>query len=392
MLSSQAPAKFIDVSQMPGTSDTDKFLAAANAFNRGEAIHIYIPWIGREWILEQTITFKSSRTGDYLQGRISGDPFWNLIDYRGPDGTTAFKFIGCKRNRISDIGLRLFGNRQVGFEVGVDADVQSTSGIQFLNCRPQFMSGKNCTGFLIGSNETWPAGAADVSFIDLTKCESYYNPVGDTHQLMLMNVIEKGHIGYQFVGGNTLANRIDNSNACGCNIGINVFGTEKLPNSGSSGMYVTNFGTSYTTLVYQVDGGFPIYAHGGRHELGGSLFSHGSSKGYQPSVVPASITDMVVDDFMPYTGTKSGLFAPGAMLSFRNCVRAHVTGMQFGWYGPGEKPSNKDFFFLAHNNTNDKARVYVEGCTGITPGSPTVSQSGRYDFFLERYLKVIKPA
>ena len=78
---------------MPGTSDTEKFLAAAAIFNRGEVVNIYIPWIGREWVLEKTITFKSAKTGDYLQGNIYGDPFWNLIDYRGADGTTAFKFI-----------------------------------------------------------------------------------------------------------------------------------------------------------------------------------------------------------------------------------------------------------------------------------------------------------
>lgn len=377
---------------MPGTSDTEKFLAAAAIFNRGEVVNIYIPWIGREWVLEKTITFKSAKTGDYLQGNIYGDPFWNLIDYRGADGTTAFKFIGCKRNRISDIGLRLFGNNQVGFEVGVDADVQSISGMQFLNCRTQFMSGKKSTGFLIGSNEIWPNGAADVSCIELTKCEAYYNPIDGTHKERLLDVIDKGHVGYQFIGGNTLSNKMDSSGAVGCNIGVNIFGTEKLPNSGSSGMYIVNFGTSYTTLIFQVDGGFPVYIHGGRHELGGSLFSHGSSKGYQKAIVPASLTDMIVDDFMPYTGASSGLFSQGAMISFRNCVRAHITGIQFGWYGPGEKPSDKNFFFLAHNNTSDKARVYVEGCYGITPGSPIYSVSGRYDFYLERYLKIINPA
>jgi hypothetical protein len=379
---------------MPGASDTEKFLAAAAEFNKGTGKQLYIPWIGREWTIDKTITFKSSTPGDYLQGNIVADPFWNLINYRGADGTSAFRFIGTKRVRVTDVCVRTFGNKQVGFEIGVDADVQSTSNMQLLGCRVQFMTGsKNSTGFLVGSNEIWPNGSADVSSIELTKCEAYSDTIGGgDYKLITTDIIDRGHIGYQFVGGNTLANKMDSCNASGCLIGINVFGTDKLPNSGSSGMYVVNFGTSYVNLIFRVDGGFPFYAHGGRHEIGGSLFSHGSSRGYQATVVPASITDMIVDDFMPYTGAKSGLFTPGAMFSFRNCCRTHVTGMQFGWYSIGERPASKDFFYLAHNNVNDKARVYVEGCAGITPGAPIVSQEGRYDFYLERALKIIKPA
>lgn len=313
---------------------------------------VYLPWQGKPYDLRDT-ALAQEPSNDFCTFNLRVDPSWRLVDYRGPNGTAAFKMVGLKQSNWSQVGVRLFGIGQVGFLMAGTPEIGSCGTTLISQLRVQMMPGSaGCTGFLTGE------GGNDYSACLWQMCEAYCDTVAgpNTDPAYLLGVAKNGHRGYVYNGGNNLYQRMDNCRAVGMLVGTSqLYNGQQNGPSGGSGLFNTNFGTTACVLVHQPNGGMPYFAHGGRHELGGALLSHGNPTGWEPAQTAVALSDMVIDGFMPQAGCP-GVYDPGAFISCRS-----DSNYSFNRLVMGGAPINQDALVLAHNGPK-AGRVSFNDC------------------------------
>lgn len=339
----------------PFLSDTAKL---QRAFKDAIAAcgNVYIPYIGRPWLLEDTIDVGRANN-DYVEVNVQGDSKWNLIDFKPKDPATktAFNFRGHKGSTVRQIKIRTYGDDLKPFLWS--GPPNSNGGCIYEHLRVQPMQGSYVKCFYVGE------GGDDYSFNTWHHCEAYCDSYTKPFQdpSVLDDVNQTGHIGFSVVGGNNLFQKIDTCAAVGMKVAVT-----QLPNpsmqvgaSGGNGMVINNFGTTGCCLIYQFNGGFSAFVDGGRHELGGALLSHGTISGWEPAIAPLALRNLVIDAFSPNYGWK-GLYEKGAFISLKSAgdlLLDSITGREW----------NDCYMVLAHNHPTHISNIEVVNCApGIT--------------------------
>lgn len=360
-----SPSRIIDVSTFSGT-DTSKFQQAFAKACKDLFATVYIPFKGSPWIIEDEIIIKSL-TNDAVTFNLVADPCWYLIDFKGKSGQKCFRFFGYKGGTIDSVKIRTWGDNLTGFSWEGSPLLNSSGSMIVRNCRVQFWEGINGTGFIVGVD------GDDYSASLFQRCEAY----GDNGKFgsnlqskYLKSVAERNHRGFVFNGGNNLYQKMDSCSTVDLKVGVTQLyqGTQNGP-CGGAGLVVDNHGSTANNLVFQADGGMSFFARGGRHELGGALVTQGNPTGWQPGIGLLKISEMVVDAFRPFSGSQTGLYDPGAIISLRSCAKAKFDSVTFSARN-GESLDN-NALVLAHSNSTATAEVSFDNCDlTFNPHSP----------------------
>jgi hypothetical protein len=216
------------------------------------------------------------------------------------------------------------------------------------------------TGFHIGesgddfSNSVWE----HCTFYGTGYSTDQWNP---NH---LVEIASLGHVGFQFIGFNNCYQRMTDCVATGAVVGVTQLeDLAQEKSAGATGLVVDNFGTTGCCLVFQANGGMPMYIRGGRHELSGALLSHGNPRGWQPGNTVVTVRDIIGDDWRPTSGSACKLYESGAVISLRSGSKYRfegLAGVQSGNFGTATEKLDKALL-LAHNNSKG-ARVVFDTC------------------------------
>lgn len=335
------PDGYFYVTDATGSFDErlDQCIKASLAETPGQ-INVNIPWTGQAWVMNKPCEIRPP-SGDQIRVNLVGGNFWNLIEYRGPGGTAKelqpiFRFWGMKESRIYGIKIRNHANYVQGFVTATGDKFQSNSNNIFDSCRFQpWEDTVGTVGFLIGYNKvrTQPN---DQSCITLNRCSvEYYGPglSQNNGQIGKLTANAKaGHTGFLWQGGNTLSSVMRDCNVSGV-IGIDLVGRNGQ-DSGGSGLFVDNFGSSGAPVVFHVPGGFDFHVQGGRHELGGIAFVLGAFGYGNDNNSSVSIRDSMFDDFLPSAVAAEYGAPKGALMLLHADVRAQFECLRFTADGP----------------------------------------------------------
>lgn len=366
----QLAANVFTPAQFSGT-DAERIQQALDAAVRSRGT-CHIPWTGKPYEVDKPLVVRPVPDDTQARLRIVGDPQWCLIDYRGPDGSDAFRFYGLKWSRVENVGVRVYSDRVTAFALAGDKQTASSSQNRFVQCQVTFAPGaRGGVGFWMGK------GGDDHSGTVFDQCMVGSDIPGEIQDRgHLSRVAAAGNRGFVFTGGNNLAPTLRDCSVSECLVAYQ-FASHGGMQAGGSGAFVEASGTSGCNLVFFVDGGFSFTAVGGRDELGGALLVHGSPKSGGRGTGSVAVRNRIVDSFRPVEGAASGLTEPGELVGLRSAANYVFEGLTFGEPKLGE-PIGDSAWRLVCNDPGKKPEVRITNSSLGFPASSIRAREGTW--------------
>ena len=336
----------------------------------------YFPWTGRPYELEDTILIEPNQHEDQVFLTLEGDPVWKLFEYHGPPNKSVFRTLGLKGSTLRNIGLRCFASNCYGFDVGGDADTQSSSMNLYENLRFQSEPRTHGnTGFSIGR------GGNDHSCSVLWRCTAIAVLEGRPQDPGIMDAAnEAGHTGYSCVGGNNLAQAFRDCTGSGQRVLFKLAEHNGHKAGGARSVYDNCAGTG-CCLGYLVDGGFGVQIRGGRWEHCGSLLVHGASKKPGRGRGTVLLSSVTADYFYPVSGAVCGLFEPGEFIGIRSDAEFVIQACEYQQYGSPEPLDERAVRIASTSNFEAtliwQANLGIPLPEGTQEGRRTIVQDGK---------------
>ena len=330
------------VADAPGQGFDEKFAAcvAASVAKTPDLVKVHIDWTGVPWVMTRPIDLRPASV--QLRVKIVGDDVWNLIEYRGPAGTKEkrapiFRFWGLKESTVTGVKIVSHSSHVVGFDQATDYRVNSASSNEFKRCRLQAWDGTvGSIGFRQGYSSD-KKGVNDHSYTVFDQCDFFFAPSGSIGSNLAWGVMDKsiaaGHRGFVFQGYNTVANSMRD-----CTV-TNAYGITTKGMEGQDpapwNLDVTNFSSSGSPIVFDLDIGSTFSARGGRHELGGCLMVAGFPQHGNGNDSHIDLTGITCDDFLPnFPGLGT---IPGSMVSAHDWAHLTMTNVVMAQKGLGDQ-------------------------------------------------------
>lgn len=262
--------------------------------------NVELPWLGRSYVLKDTIQVDGQRVGGDTTLRIQGDGPYTAIRYQGPPNRAAFRIVRPISSQFNSLRLYLETSNTIGFDI-TGAGRPSTYDNVFMQCRTTIKPGiKNCVGFVLGNE------SGDTNSTSLINCQTASEELSlaansKTSETISRKVGAAGHIGFAILGGNTLTNAIRDCMATGCRIGLTFnMGENALLDhdrnfNGAGTNLIDNFGANFCGLVFQLTGGTHMLIRGGRAEHCGALLLVGPKKAAGPEDGQVDLQDYAFD-------------------------------------------------------------------------------------------------
>lgn len=327
--------KFYSSPSCPESEDTQAIQRAVDECLKKGGGEVELPWMGRSYVLKDTIQVDGGRAGGDTTLRMQGDGPYTAIRYRGPANRAAFRIVRPISSQFNSLRVYLETSNTIGFDI-TGAGRSSTYDNFFLQCRTTMKPGiKNCIGFALGNE------SGDTNSTSLTNCQVYSEELNTTDSPKSSEAIARkvgaaGHIGFAVLGGNTLTNALRDCMATGCRLGVTFnMGENALLDhdrnfNGAGTNLIDNFNANFCGLVFQLTGGTHMLIRGGRAEHSGALLLVGPKKVAGPEDGQVQVEGYTFDDPEPMlnedpglgfvsNGTVVGLYFVGSFL-MRNCT------------------------------------------------------------------------
>lgn len=343
--------KYYSSPDCPQSEDTRAIQRAADEALKAGGGQLFLPWLGRSYVLTDQITIDGQRVGGDTRIRMLGEGPHTAIIYRGPENKSAFRIVRPVMSRFEQIRVYVETSRTIAFDINGDGK-PSTYDVVFDQCKVTFPKGvRSCVGFAIGT------ASADTNQISLRNCNVGSEEIHSIPNLQSSQAIAKigdiGHVGFSILGVNTLANSLRDCMAVGCKVAV-TFDKGSSPltdldrNMNSSGTTtIDSFIAGYCGLVFQLPGATHTYIRTGRAEHCGALLMVGPrvtapSGGTEAGVV--TLDTYAFDDPEPDMNQSAGLnfVSNGTLIGLHFNGSFQMRNCSFG-EGVGTPPAVKNF-------------------------------------------------
>lgn len=337
---------FYPTAQRHRANDNSAIQKAVDAALKEQKGVVYLPYLGREYELFTPIHIDSSRVNipNGTRLMVLGEGPLGTIRYKGVAGTSAFRIAGPHRSEFQNLSVRLDTSNTTAFEISHLAGTSGGSARphfrnaydnRFTRCRATMSANtKNCVGFSAATDEI-PARGGDLSANVFDQCEvrweHRYN--GDVKTAAFLEEVHKaGHIGFNVLGSNSLANEWRSCAAMFMDIAASLRNDAKTPQSRQAGgtNSFRDFHCGFNALIFAVPGGNEFSVIGGRTEHSGALLLVGPnspSSGGENGLV--TIRDYTFDDGSPERNDQIGYVDKDAFIQLNFTGNASIDGCSF---------------------------------------------------------------